>query len=145
MFYDNYDGDVLYSLLKIIVNIWLQVDWKQRPRSAAEFFTRFTPPKSSTRLQSRMKCNVYYYRTNYVRRRKMINEPCCGCLLKMSILVFWVWIAWFNHVLKPLYFWSYRMHITGYDSLPMYDCRLRPESHRSICNRRDDILSIASK
>ena len=44
-----------------------EVDWKQRPRSAAEFFTRFTPPKSSSRLASRVKCNVYYYRTNYVR------------------------------------------------------------------------------
>ena len=44
-----------------------EVDWKQRPRSATEFFTRFTPPKSSSRLASRVKCNVYYYRTNYVR------------------------------------------------------------------------------
>merc|ERR1712054_498077 len=49
-----------------LVSALREVDWKQRPRSAAEFFTRFTPPKSTSRLQSRVKCNVYYYRTNYI-------------------------------------------------------------------------------
>lgn len=35
------------------------------PRSPKEFFAKFTPPRSASRWTSRLKCNVYFYRTNY--------------------------------------------------------------------------------
>ena len=35
------------------------------PRPLTEFFAKFTPPKSQSKLTSRLKCNVYYYRANY--------------------------------------------------------------------------------
>ncbi|XP_065874679.1 PRA1 family protein A1-like [Euphorbia lathyris] len=35
------------------------------PRPFSEFFSRFTVPKSSGKWDSRLKCNLYYYRTNY--------------------------------------------------------------------------------
>ena len=34
-------------------------------RPLTEFFAKFTPPKSQSKLTSRLKCNVYYYRANY--------------------------------------------------------------------------------
>ncbi|CAI0539634.1 unnamed protein product, partial [Linum tenue] len=42
-----------------------EVDWSSPSRSMAEFFSRFTVPKSSGTWNSRLKCNLYYYRTNY--------------------------------------------------------------------------------
>jgi len=42
-----------------------EVDWNMRPRPLTEFFAKFTPPKSQSKLTSRLKCNVYYYRANY--------------------------------------------------------------------------------
>ena len=42
-----------------------QVEWASPPRPLTEFFARFTPPKTGAKWQSRLKCNLYYYRTNY--------------------------------------------------------------------------------
>ena len=43
-----------------------QVEWAAAPRSPKEFFAKFTPPKTASKWASRMKCNAYFYRTNYV-------------------------------------------------------------------------------
>ncbi|KAK8621144.1 hypothetical protein V6N13_067585 [Hibiscus sabdariffa] len=42
-----------------------EVDWSSPPRPLSEFFARFTVPRSSAKWNSRFKCNLYYYRTNY--------------------------------------------------------------------------------
>ena len=42
-----------------------EVEWSAPPRPLAEFFARFTVPRSFSKWSSRAKCNVYYYRTNY--------------------------------------------------------------------------------
>ncbi|GMP85555.1 hypothetical protein CsSME_00038657 [Camellia sinensis var. sinensis] len=42
-----------------------EVDWSSPPRPLSEFFSRFTIPRSSSKWNSRLKCNLYYYRTNY--------------------------------------------------------------------------------
>ncbi|KVH94838.1 Prenylated rab acceptor PRA1 [Cynara cardunculus var. scolymus] len=42
-----------------------EVDWSSPPRPLNEFFSRFTVPRSSNKWNSRLKCNLYYYRTNY--------------------------------------------------------------------------------
>mmetsp|Transcript_25793 Transcript_25793/g.48939 ORF Transcript_25793/g.48939 Transcript_25793/m.48939 type:complete len:213 (+) Transcript_25793:237-875(+) len=42
-----------------------EVEWAVPPRSPKEFFAKFTPPRSASRWTSRLKCNVYFYRTNY--------------------------------------------------------------------------------
>jgi hypothetical protein len=42
-----------------------QVDYFA-PRPLWEFFQKFTIPKNQTKWTSRLKCNVYYYRTNYL-------------------------------------------------------------------------------
>jgi len=42
-----------------------EVDWNMRPRPVTEFFAKFTPPKTQSKLTSRLKCNIYYYRANY--------------------------------------------------------------------------------
>jgi hypothetical protein len=42
-----------------------QVDWAAPPRAPKEFFAKFTPPKTAAKWTSRLKCNVYFYRTNY--------------------------------------------------------------------------------
>ncbi|KAF8006316.1 hypothetical protein BT93_K0572 [Corymbia citriodora subsp. variegata] len=42
-----------------------EVDWSLPPRPLPEFFSRFTLPRSYARWSSRLKCNLYYYRTNY--------------------------------------------------------------------------------
>ncbi|KAJ3703348.1 hypothetical protein LUZ61_007053 [Rhynchospora tenuis] len=42
-----------------------EVDWSAPPRPISEFFSRFTTPKSLSKWESRLKCNLYYYRTNY--------------------------------------------------------------------------------
>ncbi|XP_009621146.1 PRA1 family protein A1-like isoform X1 [Nicotiana tomentosiformis] len=42
-----------------------EVEWSSPPRPPSEFFSRFTFPRSYTKWNSRLKCNLYYYRTNY--------------------------------------------------------------------------------
>lgn len=42
-----------------------EVDWSVPPRPLPEFFSRFTVPRSYAKWSSRLKCNLYYYRTNY--------------------------------------------------------------------------------
>ncbi|CAL0306036.1 hypothetical protein TanjilG_25352 [Lupinus angustifolius] len=42
-----------------------EVDWSSPPRPLSEFFSKFTFPRSSNKWNSRLKCNLYYYRTNY--------------------------------------------------------------------------------
>ncbi|KAI3694477.1 hypothetical protein L1987_77442 [Smallanthus sonchifolius] len=42
-----------------------EVDWSSPPRPLNEFFSKFTAPRSSNKWNSRLKCNLYYYRTNY--------------------------------------------------------------------------------
>lgn len=42
-----------------------EVDWSLPPRPLPEFFSRFTVPRSYAKWSSRLKCNLYYYRTNY--------------------------------------------------------------------------------
>ncbi|KAF9676869.1 hypothetical protein SADUNF_Sadunf08G0048200 [Salix dunnii] len=42
-----------------------EVDWTSPPRPANEFFSKFAIPRSHSKWSSRLKCNLYYYRTNY--------------------------------------------------------------------------------
>ncbi|KAJ6798762.1 PRA1 family protein A1-like [Iris pallida] len=42
-----------------------EVDFSSPPRPLGEFFSRFTVPRSHSKWNSRFKCNLYYYRTNY--------------------------------------------------------------------------------
>ncbi|KAG5582844.1 hypothetical protein H5410_053471 [Solanum commersonii] len=42
-----------------------EVEWSSPPRPFSEFFSRFTFPRSYSKWNSRLKCNLYYYRTNY--------------------------------------------------------------------------------
>nr|DAD45654.1 TPA_asm: hypothetical protein HUJ06_003884 [Nelumbo nucifera] len=42
-----------------------EVDWSLPPRPLAEMFSKFTFPRSHAEWNSRLKCNLYYYRTNY--------------------------------------------------------------------------------
>ena len=44
-----------------------QVEWNLPPRPLSEFVSlnKFTPPKSQKKLESRLKCNIYVFRTNY--------------------------------------------------------------------------------
>ncbi|XP_010558341.1 PREDICTED: PRA1 family protein A1-like [Tarenaya hassleriana] len=48
-----------------LVDALREVDWSSPPRPLSEFFSRFTVPKSFAKWDSRLKCNLYYYRTNY--------------------------------------------------------------------------------
>ncbi|CAK7342778.1 unnamed protein product [Dovyalis caffra] len=48
-----------------LIDALREVDWSSPPRPFSEFFSRFTLPKSSAKWNSRLKCNLYYYRTNY--------------------------------------------------------------------------------
>ncbi|WCJ28363.1 prenylated RAB acceptor 1.A1 [Euphorbia peplus] len=48
-----------------LIDALREVDWSSPPRPFSEFFSRFTVPKSSSKWDSRLKCNLYYYRTNY--------------------------------------------------------------------------------
>ncbi|RYR62213.1 hypothetical protein Ahy_A04g019621 [Arachis hypogaea] len=48
-----------------LVDALREVDWSSPPRPLSEFFSRFTVPRSSSKWDSRFKCNLYYYRTNY--------------------------------------------------------------------------------
>ncbi|KAG5237529.1 hypothetical protein OIU77_013542 [Salix suchowensis] len=42
-----------------------EIDWTSPPRPLNEFFSKFTIPRSYSKWSSRLKCNLYYYRTNY--------------------------------------------------------------------------------
>ncbi|XP_077217106.1 PRA1 family protein A1-like [Tasmannia lanceolata] len=42
-----------------------EVEWSSPPRPLTEFFSKFTIPRSYSKWNSRLKCNLYYYRTNY--------------------------------------------------------------------------------
>ncbi|XP_068644162.1 PRA1 family protein A1-like [Aristolochia californica] len=42
-----------------------EVDWSSPPRPLTEFFSKFTFPRSYSKWNSRLKCNLFYYRTNY--------------------------------------------------------------------------------
>eukprot|EP00262_Sarcandra_glabra_P007257 TRINITY_DN1993_c4_g1_i2.p1 TRINITY_DN1993_c4_g1~~TRINITY_DN1993_c4_g1_i2.p1 ORF type:complete len:210 (+),score=0.94 TRINITY_DN1993_c4_g1_i2:219-848(+) len=48
-----------------LIDALREVDWSSPPRPLTEFFSRFTIPRSSSKWNSRLKCNLYYYRTNY--------------------------------------------------------------------------------
>ncbi|CAA2982583.1 PRA1 family protein A1-like isoform X3 [Olea europaea var. sylvestris] len=38
-----------------------QVDWSSPPRPLSEFFSRFTVPRTVSKWDSRLKCNLYYF------------------------------------------------------------------------------------
>eukprot|EP00850_Spirogloea_muscicola_P003044 SM000012S25306 [mRNA] locus=s12:285436:287490:- [translate_table: standard] len=42
-----------------------EVDWAAPPRPLPEFLSKFSPPRDAAKWTSRLKCNSYYYRTNY--------------------------------------------------------------------------------
>jgi len=48
-----------------LVDALRQVDWKARPRPLVEMFRNLTYPRTGKRWRGRLKCNLYYYRTNY--------------------------------------------------------------------------------
>lgn len=48
-----------------LVDALQEVEWTAPPRPLNEFFSRFTVPRSYSKWNSRAKCNLYYYRTNY--------------------------------------------------------------------------------
>ncbi|XP_010920498.1 PRA1 family protein A1 isoform X2 [Elaeis guineensis] len=48
-----------------LIDALREVDWSSPPRPVTEFFSRFTVPRSYSKWNSRLKCNLYYYRTNY--------------------------------------------------------------------------------
>ncbi|KAM7265992.1 hypothetical protein ACFE04_003675 [Oxalis oulophora] len=48
-----------------LIDALREVDWSSPPRPFSEFFSRFTLPRSATKWNSRLKCNLYYYRANY--------------------------------------------------------------------------------
>uniref|UniRef100_A0A2P2LN04 PRA1 family protein n=2 Tax=Rhizophora mucronata TaxID=61149 RepID=A0A2P2LN04_RHIMU len=48
-----------------LIDALREVDWSSPPRPLSEFFSRFTVPRSYVKWNSRLKCNLYYYRTNY--------------------------------------------------------------------------------
>ncbi|CAD5190984.1 PRA1 family protein A1-like [Musa acuminata AAA Group] len=48
-----------------LIDALREVDWSSPPRPVSEFFSRFTLPRSYSKWNSRLKCNLYYYRTNY--------------------------------------------------------------------------------
>ncbi|XP_010558105.1 PREDICTED: PRA1 family protein A2 isoform X2 [Tarenaya hassleriana] len=58
MDWDNVAGEDVIEALR-------EVEWSTPPRPLGEFFSRFAFPRSFSKLTSRLKCNLYYYRTNY--------------------------------------------------------------------------------
>jgi len=48
-----------------LIDALREVDWKA-PRPLGEFLSKFSVPKNQSKWTSRLKCNVYYYRTNYL-------------------------------------------------------------------------------
>ncbi|XAR50898.1 hypothetical protein NMG60_11005357 [Bertholletia excelsa] len=57
----NWDNVTAEDMIKAL----REVDWSSPPRPLAEFFSKFSLPKSTSKWNSRLKCNLYYYRTNY--------------------------------------------------------------------------------
>ncbi|XP_042445795.1 PRA1 family protein A1-like isoform X1 [Zingiber officinale] len=48
-----------------LFNALREVEWSSPSRSILEFFSRFTVLRSYSKWSNRLKCNLYYYRTNY--------------------------------------------------------------------------------
>jgi len=48
-----------------MVDAMREVEWNAPPKHPREFFQKFTQPKNMAKWKSRLKCNLYYYRTNY--------------------------------------------------------------------------------
>lgn len=42
-----------------LIDALREVDWSAPPRPVSEFFSRFTTPRSLSKLESRLKCNLY--------------------------------------------------------------------------------------
>ena len=42
------------------------MDWSQPPKTPAEFLRKFSQPASKDKLATRLKCNLYNFRTNYI-------------------------------------------------------------------------------
>ncbi|WCJ19684.1 prenylated RAB acceptor 1.A2 [Euphorbia peplus] len=62
-----------------------EVDWSTPPRPVHEFFSKFTIPRSYPKWNSRFKCNLYYYRTNYFLL--IVLALAVACLTKpMSVI-----------------------------------------------------------
>ena len=63
---------VLHSMSRLTskwfssVLLCFQVDWSQAPKSPAEFLGKFSLPENRKKTEARLKCNVYYYRANYL-------------------------------------------------------------------------------
>eukprot|EP00249_Psilotum_nudum_P008725 c21469_g1_i1 orf=227-856(-) len=57
-----------------LVDALQEVEWSSPPRPLAEFFGKFTVPRSMAKWNSRSKCNLYYYRTNYFVLTAIIFE-----------------------------------------------------------------------
>ncbi|CAK7325759.1 unnamed protein product [Dovyalis caffra] len=62
-----------------------EIDWTSPPRPLNEFFSKFTIPRSYSKWSSRLKCNLYYYRTNYFILILLILGVAC-ILRPLSIL-----------------------------------------------------------
>eukprot|EP00775_Hariotina_reticulata_P011242 gene11242-11391_t len=58
MDWSNVTGEELIDALR-------EVEWLA-PRPIWEFLSKFNIPKNQSKWSSRLKCNVYYYRTNYL-------------------------------------------------------------------------------
>ncbi|KAK9800260.1 hypothetical protein WJX73_009395 [Symbiochloris irregularis] len=55
-------GEVTFEEVLISLR---EVNWNQPPRPISEFFSSFSSPSTTQKLQTRLKCNAYYYRVNY--------------------------------------------------------------------------------
>lgn len=78
MDWGNVTGEELLDALR-------EVEWSTPPRPLAEFLQRFSIPKNSTKWRSRLKCNVYYYRTNYYILACFIHA-CCFARNPLALL-----------------------------------------------------------
>lgn len=52
--------------LEDLVDALKEVDWSIPPRPLGEFFGKFSVPKNDSKWEARFRCNLFYYRTNYV-------------------------------------------------------------------------------
>lgn len=57
-----------------LVDALQEVEWTSPPRPLPEFFAKFTAPRTTAKWNSRLKCNFYYYRTNYFILMAVILE-----------------------------------------------------------------------
>ncbi|XP_021687719.2 PRA1 family protein A2 isoform X3 [Hevea brasiliensis] len=55
------------------------------PRSVSEFFSKFTFPRSYPKWKSRLKCNLYYHRTNYFIL--IVLVPGVACLTRPTAIL----------------------------------------------------------